>query len=135
MVFGESVTIGGPDDIDPCVTDPRTDVDRVIDGEVVTVRVAIDHWITRGEVHHGVGVQVENKPSAAPESPGYSVKSRTQVRWREIVQPVECGNRRIEDTIDCQVRKRVLYQGGLRPEESSRAGQHHCGGVHTDDVV
>ena len=135
VVLGERVAIAGPGDIDPRVARSCTAVYHAADHEMMTVRVAGHDWVGLGEVHHGFGVEVEDEPAADTESAGNGEERRPQLGWSEVVQSVEGGNRRVEDDIDGQVRKRLLDQDHPRAEKMPGAGQHHGGAVHTDDAI
>ena len=98
-------------------------------------RLTRDRGVGDGEVHHRVGVEVEDEPPVGPKTARHRGHRQPQLLRGEVVEAVERADRGVEDTFDRQVGERHPAQHHLGAEALARKGQHRLGGVDADDPV
>ena len=135
VALAERVTVTGPRELDRGVAGARAGIDDAADHEVVPGRCARDVGVGDGEVHHRVGVEVEDEPPGGPKPVGDRGHRQPQLHRSEIVEAVERADRRVEDTFDREVGERHPAQRHLAAEALARLGQHRVGCVDADDAV
>ena len=103
VLLAEGVTVTGPRELDPGVARAGAGVDDAADHEVVPGRFTRDDGVGDGEVHHPVGVKVEDEPPGGPKQEGHCGHRQSQLVRGEVVEAVERADCRVEDTFDRQV--------------------------------
>ena len=68
VLLAEGVPVTGPRELDPGIAGAGAGIDDTTDHEVVSRRLTRDHRVGDGEVHHRVGVQVEDEPTGGPKA-------------------------------------------------------------------
>ena len=91
--------------------------------------------IGESEVHHPVGVEVEDEPTAGPKPASHRSYRQSQLIRSEVVKAVECANRRVEDSFDIQAREHRPDHLHVGAQALASDGQHRFGGVDADDPI
>ena len=103
--LAEGVAVTGLRELDRGVADAGGRIHSAGDDEPVSGRLARDDGVGDGEVHHRVGVEIEDEPTRGPEAIGHRVHRQPQVAWREVVEAVERADHGVEAGVDRQLGK------------------------------
>src|SRR5215204_844695 len=135
VLLAKGIPVTGPRELDPGLAGTGGGIHDTADHEVVPRRLTRDYGVGDGEVHHPVGVEVEDEPTGRPKAAGHRANRRLQLVPTEVVEAVERADRRVEDTLDLQVGESHPAQRHLGPKALASDGQHRVGCVDADDPV
>ena len=133
--LAERVTVAGPRQLDRGVARAGGGIHGAGDHEAVSGRLTRDDGVGDREVHHRVGVKIEDEPARRPQAESHRGQRQSQVGGIEVAESVERAHRRVEDAFDRQFRERHPAQRHVRAEALAGERQHRVGCVDADDAV